>query len=282
MEYGAEKKNMRNFLSVLGIFILAPVLLTLAVNGYGAFSLQKSMSREEYLPQLLYRNIPVTYEEEALKAQAVLERSSLFFYSGVQWREMLADCVKISRTKEYQSAKAALERVVQETEGVVLTKNGQTVRGASHRISAGRTRNGEEITGHPGFEDLVSVESSKDTVAEGFFQTFSFDERKLMSAWQKEGDSLALEVVSRDSAGYVTEMHIGDTVMDGEAFREALGLSSACFTIEKKDGQVLFGCRGWGHGLGMSQYGASRMALEGADYIEILQYYFPNYEIIKK
>ena len=138
------------------------------------------------------------------------------------------------------------------------------------------------MTELPGYGELVSVESSKDTVAEGFLQTFSFAEEKLLAAWQESGDSLILKVASRDSAGYATEVCIGDTVMGGEAFREALGLSSACFTVEKKNGQVEFICRGWGHGLGMSQYGASRMALEGADYIEILQYYFPKYEIIKK
>ncbi len=273
---------MRNFLSILGIFLLAPILLTLAVNGYGALSMQKDLSREEYLPQLLYRDIPVTYEAEALKAQAVLERSSLFFYSGAQWREVLADCVKISRTKEFQEVKNTLARAAAETEGVLLVKNGQTVRGISHRISAGKTRNGAEVTELPGYEELVSVESGKDTVADGFWQTFVFNEKKLMETWQTGGDSLVLEVVAQDSVGYVTEVCIGDTVMGGEAFREALGLSSACFTVEKKDGQVVFTCRGWGHGLGMSQYGASQMALGGADYIEILQYYFPNYEIIKK
>lgn len=273
---------MRNFLSLLGIFLLAPVLVTLAVNGYEALALQKTLPREEYLPQLLYRDIPVTYGEEALKAQAVLERSSLFFYSGAQWREVLEECVKISRTKEYQAVKGILSRAAAETEGVLLAKNGQTVRGISHRVSAGRTRNGAEVTELPGYGDLVSVESGKDTVAEGFLQTFSFDEEKLMEAWQSGGDSLTLKVVSQDAAGYATEVCIGDTVMGGEAFREALGLSSSCFTAVKENGQVVFTCRGWGHGLGMSQYGASQMALGGADYIEILQYYFPNYEIIKK
>ena len=156
--------RMRNFLSILGIFVLAPVLVTLAVNGYEALSARKDLSREEYLPQLLYRDIPAAYEEEALKAQAVLERSSLFFYSGAQWREILADCVKISRTKEYQAVEEALSRAAAETEGVFLTKNGQTVRGISHRVSAGHTRNGAEVTELPGYGELVSVESGNDTV----------------------------------------------------------------------------------------------------------------------
>ncbi|HCT90404.1 MAG TPA: hypothetical protein DF613_03325 [Lachnospiraceae bacterium] len=273
---------MRNFLAILGIFFLAPVLVTLALNGYGAISVRKELPREEYLPQLLYRDIPAAYEEEALKAQAVLERSSLFFYSGAEWRDVLEDCVRISRTKEFQAVRDRLSRVAEETEGVLLTKNGQAVRGISHRISGGRTRNGAEVTELPGYGDLISVESSKDTVADGFLQTFVFDEKKLMEIWQTGGDSLVLEVAARDSAEYATEVCIGDVVMGGEAFREAMGLSSACFMFEKKNGQVVFTCRGWGHGLGMSQYGASQMALGGADYIEILQYYFPNYEIIKK
>ena len=69
---------------------------------------------------------------------------------------------------------------------------------------------------------------------------------------------------------------MGDTLLSGEKFRLLLSLPSACFTIQEEGGEICFSCRGKGHGLGMSQYGAARMAEEGKTAEEILKYFFPG------
>mgnify|MGYP000485474346 FL=1 len=83
-----------------------------------------------------------------------------------------------------------------------------------------------------------------------------------------------IEIKSRDSAGYVTEILADGKVLEGEAFRKGMGLTSSNFTIQKSGKEIRFLCRGKGHGLGFSQYGGNEMAKESANAKEILQYYF--------
>ena len=89
-----------------------------------------------------------------------------------------------------------------------------------------------------------------------------------------------IEIKSRDSAGYVTEILADGKVLEGEAFRKGMGLTSSNFTIQKSGKEVRFLCRGKGHGLGFSQYGGNEMAKESANAKEILQYYFPEMDVL--
>ena len=89
-----------------------------------------------------------------------------------------------------------------------------------------------------------------------------------------------IEIKSRDSAGYVTEILADGKVLEGEAFRKGMGLTSSNFTIQKSGKEIRFLCRGKGHGLGFSQYGGNEMAKESANAKEILQYYFPEMDVM--
>ena len=89
-----------------------------------------------------------------------------------------------------------------------------------------------------------------------------------------------IEIKSRDSAGYVTEILADGKVLEGEAFRKGMGLTSSNFTIQKSGKEIRFLCRGKGHGLGFSQYGGNEMAKDSANAKEILQYYFPEMDVL--
>ena len=89
-----------------------------------------------------------------------------------------------------------------------------------------------------------------------------------------------IEIKSRDRAGYVTEILADGKVLEGEAFRKGMGLTSSNFTIQKSGKEIRFLCRGKGHGLGFSQYGGNEMAKESANAKEILQYYFPEMDVL--
>ena len=89
-----------------------------------------------------------------------------------------------------------------------------------------------------------------------------------------------IEIKSRDSAGYVTEILADGKVLEGEAFRKGMGLTSSNFTIQKSGKEIRFLCRGKGHGLGFSQYGGNELAKESANAKEILQYYFPEMDVM--
>ena len=87
------------------------------------------------------------------------------------------------------------------------------------------------------------------------------------------------EILSYDSAGYVAELRIGETVCTGDQFRDALSLSSSAFSLQEGEEGLKITTMGNGHGLGMSQWTANEMAKEGKTYEEILQFFFEGTEL---
>lgn len=87
---------------------------------------------------------------------------------------------------------------------------------------------------------------------------------------------MIVKIKSTDFAGYVMEIQIGSQLFQGEQVKEMLNLPSSCFTVQRTEKEIRFLCKGIGHGMGMSQYTAKEMALEGKNYNEILQYFFPE------
>lgn len=88
-----------------------------------------------------------------------------------------------------------------------------------------------------------------------------------------------VEVISRDPSGRVLQVQIGDSLYDGVTLRTILGLRSADFDLEVQNGNLVVTTRGYGHGVGMSQYGAAGMAREGYSFIDILKYYYTGVSI---
>ena len=87
---------------------------------------------------------------------------------------------------------------------------------------------------------------------------------------------------SHYSFGYVKSITIDRIVFSGREIREKLNLRSSCFSIKKTSGGYAVTTRGFGHGLGMSQYGAQGMALEKKNYKEILKHYYTGVQIVKE
>lgn len=270
---------MRNVLSVVCILVLCPVLLALVFNGFGVFGNAAVRTREAYLPQLIYRDIPGEYDKEAIKAQAVLERSSLYFYDTGTWKKLMRECRGITEKEDFKARRKEIEEAVLETEGVYLTVNGRIMPGIFHRISAGQTRDGTD-TGKEAYINLQGVYCSEDTVAPGYMAVITISPQRLSAFMGRQVHSL--KITKRDSAGYVTEIAVNGAILDGEIFRQMLELPSACFTIESKEEALVFTCRGQGHGYGLSQTEAQRLAGNGESYLDILENFFPKYEIIKK
>lgn len=125
-----------------------------------------------------------------------------------------------------------------------------------------------------------------DVTAEEYLSVFYEEQADFL---QKCGESFPenppqnisdIVVNSRDEAGYVREVSVAGTVYTGEEFRSRLGLNSACFTVTELDGKVRIVTKGLGHGVGLSQYTAESMALEGKSYEEILAYFYPGTELL--
>lgn len=282
-------------LAILGMLLL-PLGFTALISGKDAIEINKQKDMEVYLPMMLCREIPWDYEEEMLKAQAVLIRSSLYLrlenkeLDQTELKENLENYKNNSQKEQYQMAYKRMEKAVNATKGQVISYQGEICSGVFHRVSAGQTREGSEVLQNTKMSFLKSVDSSQDIQSEDYLHGHYFTEEALKDRLLEIYPDIELSdqplteqivVEKRDSQEYVLEIRVGNLTVPGEEFRNNLELSSSNFTVQNLDGKIRFLCKGLGHGLGLSQYGGNELAKEGKTYEQILFTYFPDV-ILKK
>lgn len=269
------------FPGTTGVFCLffIPYMITIIFNGVDTTLINRKFDVETILPVIVAGQIGDNYELETIKAQAVIARSNL--YRTVKEQKSLNSVLNQIRDEIKNKSLKSLyllimqdkyERAVKETKGKVITWENKLKLVPFHEISAGDTRDGEEVFHSEEDAYLKSVHSSVDKESEDFLNSVYINKNIL----PKE-----LEIKSRDSAGYVTELLADGKVLEGESFRMGMGLSSANFTIQTIGNKVRFLCKGKGHGLGFSQYGGNEMVKNSKTEEEILEYYFPEMEIVE-
>ena len=282
-------------LAILGMLLL-PLGFTALISGKDAIEINKQKDMEVYLPMMLCREIPWDYEEEMLKAQAVLIRSSLYLrlenkeLDQTELKENLENYKNKSQKEQYQMAYKRMEKAVNATKGQVISYQGEICSGVFHRVSAGQTREGSEVLQDTKMSFLKSVDSSQDIQSEDYLHGHYFTEEALKDRLLEIYPDIELSdqplteqivVEKRDSQEYVLEIRVGNLTVPGEEFRNNLELSSSNFTVQNLDGKIRFLCKGLGHGMGLSQYGGNKLAKEGKTYEQILFTYFPDM-ILKK
>lgn len=269
------------FPGTTGVFCLffIPYMITIIFNGVDTTLINRKFDVETILPVIVAGQIGDNYELETIKAQAVIARSNL--YRTVKEQKSLNSVLNQIRDEIKNKSLKSLylllmqdkyERAVKETKGKVIIWENKLKLVPFHEISAGDTRDGEEVFHSEEDAYLKSVHSSVDKESEDFLNSVYINKNIL----PKE-----LEIKSRDSAGYVTELLADGKVLEGESFRMGMGLSSANFTIQTIGNKVRFLCKGKGHGLGFSQYGGNEMVKNSKTEEEILEYYFPEMEIVE-
>lgn len=282
-------------LAILGMLLL-PLGFTALISGKDAIEINKQKDMEVYLPMMLCREIPWDYEEEMLKAQAVLIRSSLYLrlenkeLDQTELKENLENYKNNSQKEQYQMAYKRMEKAVNATKGQVISYQGEICSGVFHRVSAGQTREGSEVLQDTKMSFLKSVDSSQDIQSEDYLHGHYFTEEALKDRLLEIYPDIELSdqplteqivVEKRDSQEYVLEIRVGSVTVPGEEFRNNLEFSSSNFTVQNLDGKIRFLCKGLGHGLGLSQYGGNELAKEGKTYEQIIFTYFPDV-ILKK
>lgn len=252
---------------------------------------RESIALEVYVADKLMRTMEEGYEAEALKAQAVLIRSNLI--SGDRSVTVSDEMYgKREIPEEYLVA-------VAQTKGIYPEYDGEPVYGAYFRVSNGRTRAAQEILSLEKYAYLTSVVCDRDFLSKDYAGTRVFEKREFDKIWEqlsdtgqeereerKTGENDRYEEkggigLLRDSAGYVISLKYQDKWVLGEQFRYAFDLPSAAFQIEENENELIFTWKGTGHGFGMSQFGANEMALEGKNYMEILEYFFEGITFTK-
>lgn len=252
---------------------------------------------EDYLPGALARQIPADYEMEALRAQAVIARTYIYRQMGqageIAESALDMDYLEAGQMKamwgseQFPEIYERLKEAAGSTAGLVMTWNGEYIEPMFCRACAGQTRDGDQA--HP---YLVSVKCPDDLKAEGYIQMETFGAGDFAQAVngisgeegepeiKKEQIPGTIQVISRDGSGYVTEVQAGGRSFSGEELQYALGLQSACFTLEPYGDGVRAVARGIGHGYGLSQTAANQKAKEGFTAEEILGYFYKNIELI--
>ena len=251
-----------------------------------------------YLVGVVRAEMPASFELEALKAQTVAARTYTLYKlsTGGNHGETAHICTDHTCCQAWLDEETAranwgadadayeekVERAVRETDGEVVLYQGEPILAVFHSSSAGRTRGAEDVwtSALPYLQPVDSPEPGE--TIPNYYSRVEFQQeafcRLLQSARPEadlSGDPAAwLQDAATDEAGSVLTVTIGGVRMKGSELRSILGLRSACFTWEVEEDSVVFFVTGYGHGVGMSQYGASAMAAEGTDYRDILTHYY--------
>lgn len=253
----------------------------------------QEIDEEEYLAGIVAEQIALDSQPEAIKAQAVIARTSLVcaleneeeLPASMSREEMLSLWGQNGFEQNYR----VLDEALAATQGEILVWKEKPIQAAFHAVSAGKTRDAKEALGveRP---YLSSVDSSIDIPSHDFLKVIYMEKKdladKLNQACKEAGlteESVAqgISVTKRDSGDYALEVAVGAQSMTGEEFRECLDLNSACFSIKEVEGKMRIVTKGMGHGVGLSQYGANEMAKAGSGYEEILNYYYQDVTIEK-
>lgn len=258
----------------------------------------EEMDLGTYLVGVVRAEMPASFEPEALKAQAVAARTYTLYKirTGGNHGDTADICTDSTCCQAYISEEKArsnwgenagtyekkIEDAVAETDGQTILYGGVPILAVFHSSSAGLTRAAGEVWLND-LPYLQAVESpeAKDTIP-NYYSRAEFtaeDFRAKFLAAHPEADlsgamSGWLTDAAADAAGSVDTLSVGGVTVKGSELRSILGLRSACFEWEIQDGKLVFFVTGYGHGVGMSQYGANQMAAEGADYQEILTHYY--------
>lgn len=272
------KKSFFPGVSGVLVLFLIPYLMVILMNGLDTALLNRTFNVEMLLPVIVASEMGSEYELEAVKAQTIIARSE--FYRKLQEKKNLSSVLtQIREETEFREGEILqalienlnYEKAVTETESEVLAVDGKLQLTPYHELSAGRTRDGAEVLHSEEYAYLKSVESDMDKGSEDFLNSVYINQSVLPER---------LVIKSRDSAGYATEILADGDILEGESFRKGMGLSSANFTIQKIGKEIRFLCKGRGHGLGFSQYGGNEMAKEKKSAEEILEFYFPEMELV--
>ena len=249
---------------------------------------------EDYIVGVLAGEMPISFEIEALKAQAVAARS--YVMKKMEYnKDKVYDVVDTVLNQvylddehlravwkdDYNNNINKIKKAVLETHNEYLEYDGKVVDAMFFSTSVGFTENSEEVFPNK-VPYLRSVESKWDEISPVYEVNYNFD---LKDFYQKldlgYNDKVNLEVIDKTSTGRIKKIKINNKLFDGSEVVNKLELRSNHFTINQNNDKVHIVTKGYGHGVGMSQYGAQGMALEGYKYDEILKHYYQDVKIKK-
>lgn len=262
-----------------------------------------SMNLEDYVKGVVAAEMPAEFELEALKAQAVAARTyavkHMALFGGVgsseypgadvttdhnnsqAWHNETA--LKAKWGANYAKYWSKVSRAVTETQGLIITYNGEPINAVFHSTSGERTASAKEVWGFD-YPYLKSVACTWDQKSPRYQDTKEITLTELearlgadagiVAAAQSSGSASIAGIIDFTDSGRVNKVRIGAKTLTGLEVRQKLELRSTNFSIEPAGDKLIFKTFGYGHGVGLCQYGANGQAKENQNFRQILTYYY--------
>lgn len=262
------------------------------------------MALDVYLQGVVRGEMPASFELEALKAQAAAERTYIYYQLAAGRKEAHPNadvCTDPSCCNAWLSEEAArekwggdfdgwesrIEEAVAATDGQVALYDGQPILAVFHSSSAGKTAGAGDVwSGDMPYLRSVDSPEGEETVP-NYYSAAEFtaaEAKALLAQAHPEltfsgGPDKWFGAVEKDESGRVGTVEVCGAPLRGVEVRRIFSLRSACFTIDAAADRVTFRVTGYGHGVGMSQYGANELARQGRTWQEILIWYYADITI---
>lgn len=253
---------------------------------------------EEYIIGVVAAEMPAQYDKEALKAQAIAARTytlkkidddkQVIFTSDIQGYESYNDLESKWGAEDFPIYYVKIKDAVESTRGYVMTYNNELIDAVYHSISSGTTRSALDVWGKD-IDYLQKVESLEDINSPEYINRYEISYKELKDKLIESFNDIKvniskeneMQIVERSEEGYIKKIQFDNKILTGEEIRNSLSIASSNFTLDYKEDNIEIICKGYGHGVGMSQYGANAMAKEGKTYDKILKHYYVGIDILK-
>lgn len=264
------------------------------------------LTPSDYIKGVVAAEMPIDFHSEALKAQAVAAHTYTLLqianelenptpelegaYLSTDYQKFQA-YVSVEELKEkwgqsfelnYKKLSEAVDPVINE----VITYDNAPIAAAFHSVSGGKTESAKNVWGRE-ISYLTPVVSDGDELSPSYESSVTLTEKEVSYALMQSFPDIKFskdrakwfEVLEKTESGTISKIRVGSVTTTGIKLREVFKLKSANFTVEYKNPDFVFDTFGFGHGVGMSQYGADYMARQGASYKEILLHYYKGVSI---
>ena len=230
--------------------------------------------------------MPASFPMEALKAQAVVART--YTMKSLQIGRKLTDSTSTQVYKDnnqlrslwgndYDRYYQRIYDAVTSTDNICVYYNGDYIDAVYHSTSNGYTEDAVNVWGNS-IPYLQTVVSTWDQNVSSYLKIITKEESDIISILGLDNLD-EIQILERNNSGRVEKVQIGNKIFSGVELRNMLGLRSTDFEIIKNNNIITITTKGYGHGVGMSQYGAKGMAEQGYSYREILNHYYTNVNI---
>ena len=259
---------------------------------------------DTYLLGVVSSEMPASFEEEALKAQALVARTYTIYKIVNGSKHENADicdnskCCQawISKTERFEKWNekdretnwAKIENAVNSTKGKIVTYEGKPINAFFHSNSGGITDTATAVWGGTNYPYLQAVETSGEDEYSQYKSQISLTKEEFTSKIKENNNDFKIdfnkenqiEILEYTDGDRVKKIKIGNLELSGVEIRNIFGLKSAKFEVIVEEKIINFNVFGYGHGVGMSQTGADSMAKQGKNYEEIIKHYYINVEIV--